>query len=175
MATSMSNISLVPFLLITLIDFTVWFLIKSQIINFVCSLQPTPFEHDLHMFALTWADRANTVQFSIEGKTFLLSFCDSAMFWCFKCMVHCHDQVDCHRHHVPELNAKLLLDAFLDFKIPVEVPLGIRTQYTLNHSHQHVKAVVTMRILRRGPTLLSVSQVLWMTVQAPQASVLWDQ
>ncbi|KAI5983547.1 hypothetical protein EDD15DRAFT_2376344 [Pisolithus albus] len=104
-----------------------WFLIKVLIINFVCSLQPTLVEHDLHMFALTWADQANTVQFSIEGKTFLLFFCNSAMFWCFKYMVHCHDQVDRHQHHVPELNVKALLDAFLDFKIPMEVPLGIRS------------------------------------------------
>ncbi|KAI6162926.1 hypothetical protein EDD17DRAFT_1756958 [Pisolithus thermaeus] len=104
-----------------------WFLVKSLIINFVRSLQPTPVEHDLHMFALTWADRANAVQFSVETKTFLLFFCDSAMFWCFKYMVHCRDQVDRHRHHVPELNAKVLLDAFLDFKIPMEVPLGVRS------------------------------------------------
>ncbi|KAI6133971.1 hypothetical protein EV401DRAFT_2064448 [Pisolithus croceorrhizus] len=104
-----------------------WFLVKSPIINFMRSLQPTPVEHDLRMFALTWADRANAVQFSVETKTFLLFFCDSAMFWCFKYMVHCRDQVDRHRHHVPELNAKVLLDAFLDFKIPMEVPLGVRS------------------------------------------------
>ncbi|KAI6029309.1 hypothetical protein BKA83DRAFT_11401 [Pisolithus microcarpus] len=104
-----------------------WFLIKSPIINFVRSLQPTPVEHDLRMLVLTWADRAKTVQFSVEGKTFVIFFCDPAMFWCFKCMVHCRDQVDRHRHHVPELNAKVLLDAFLDFKIPAEVPLGIRS------------------------------------------------
>ncbi|KAI5981194.1 hypothetical protein EDC04DRAFT_2916818 [Pisolithus marmoratus] len=104
-----------------------WFLIKSPIINFVRSFQPTPVEHDRRTFALTWADWANAAQFSVDGRIFLLSFRDSAMFWCFKYMVHCHDQVDRHRHHVSELNAKALLDAFLDFKIPAEVPLGIRS------------------------------------------------
>ncbi|KAI5980982.1 hypothetical protein EDD15DRAFT_2204760 [Pisolithus albus] len=139
-----------------------WFLIKSPIINFVRSLQPTPVEHDLRMFALTWADRANAVQFSVEGKTFLLFFCDSAMFWCFKYMVHCRDQVDRHRHHVPELNAKALLDAFLDFKIPMEVPLGIRmpksansmqtppVRYALDYNHRQVNTVVSTMMLREG-------------------------
>ncbi|KAI6013833.1 hypothetical protein EDC04DRAFT_2609206 [Pisolithus marmoratus] len=69
---------------------------------------------------------ANAVQFSAEGRIFLLAFHDSAMFWCFKYMVHCRDYVDRNRHHTPELNAKILLDAFLDFKIPAEVPLGVR-------------------------------------------------
>lgn len=104
-----------------------WFLIKSPIINFVRSFQPTPVEHDRRTFALTWADWANAAQFSVDGRIFLLSFRDSAMFWCFKYMVHCRDQVDRHWHHVSELNAKALLDAFLDFKIPAEVPLGIRS------------------------------------------------
>ncbi|KAI5992679.1 hypothetical protein EDD15DRAFT_2367952 [Pisolithus albus] len=104
-----------------------WFLIKSSVINFVWSLQPTPVEQDRRTFALTWADWANAAQFSIEGRIFLLSFRDSAMFWCFKYMVHCRDQVDRHRHHIPELNAKALLDAFLDFKIPAEVPLGVKS------------------------------------------------
>ncbi|KAI5980962.1 hypothetical protein EDD15DRAFT_2380647 [Pisolithus albus] len=81
-----------------------WFLIKSSVINF-----------------------ANAAQFSVKGRIFLLSFHDSAMFWCFKYMVHCRDQVDRHRHHIPELNAKVLLDAFLDFKIPAEVPLGVKS------------------------------------------------
>ncbi|KAI5986001.1 hypothetical protein EDC04DRAFT_2913545 [Pisolithus marmoratus] len=103
-----------------------WFLIKSPIINFVQSLQPTLVEHNQHMFALTWANRVNAVQFSTEGRIFLLAFHDSAMFWCFKYMVHCHDYVDHNQHHTPELNAKILLDAFLDFKIPAEVPLGVR-------------------------------------------------
>ncbi|KAI6017893.1 hypothetical protein EDC04DRAFT_2902429 [Pisolithus marmoratus] len=104
-----------------------WFLIKSPIINFMRSFQPTPVEHDRRTFALTWADWANAAQFSVDSRIFLLSFRDSAMFWCFKYMVHCRDQVDRHRHHVSELNAKALLDAFLDFKIPAEVPLGIRS------------------------------------------------
>ncbi|KAI5989515.1 hypothetical protein EDD15DRAFT_2370554 [Pisolithus albus] len=104
-----------------------WFLIKSSVINFVRSLQPTPVEQDRRTFALTWADWANAAQFSVEGRIFLLSFRDSAMFWCFKYMVHCRDQVDRHRHHIPELNAKALLDAFLDFKIPAEVPLGVKS------------------------------------------------
>ncbi|KAI6003347.1 hypothetical protein EDC04DRAFT_2908314 [Pisolithus marmoratus] len=73
----------------------------------------------------TWK-KANAVQFSAEGRIFLLAFHDSAMFWCFKYMVHCHDYVDRNRHHTPELNAKILLDAFLDFKIPAEVLLGVR-------------------------------------------------
>ncbi|KAI6030146.1 hypothetical protein EDC04DRAFT_2898666 [Pisolithus marmoratus] len=68
---------------------------------------PTPVEHDRHTFALTWADWANAAQFSVDSRIFLLSFRDSAMFWCFKYMA--------------------LLDAFLDFKIPAEVPLGIRS------------------------------------------------
>ncbi|KAI6043398.1 hypothetical protein EDC04DRAFT_2600260 [Pisolithus marmoratus] len=103
-----------------------WFLIKSPIINFMWSLQPTPVKHNQCMFALTWANWVNAMQFSTEGRIFLLAFHDSAMFWCFKYMVHCHDYVDHNWHHTPELNAKILLDAFLNFKIPAEVPLGVR-------------------------------------------------
>ncbi|KIN97374.1 hypothetical protein M404DRAFT_10779 [Pisolithus tinctorius Marx 270] len=49
-----------------------WFLMKSLIINFTQSLQPT---------------QANAAQFSVDSKVFLLSFHDVAMFWCFKYMV----------------------------------------------------------------------------------------
>ena len=49
------------------------------------------------------------------------------MFWCFKYMVCCRDQVDRHQNRVPELNPKVLLDAFLEFKIPAQVPLGVRS------------------------------------------------
>ncbi|KIO12207.1 hypothetical protein M404DRAFT_7027 [Pisolithus tinctorius Marx 270] len=104
-----------------------WFLVKSPIINFARSLQPTRVEYDRRTFALTWVDRANAAQFSVDGKVFLLSFHDPAMFWCFKYMVYCRDQVDCHQHCVSEPNAKVLLDAFLDFKIPAQVPLGVRS------------------------------------------------
>ena len=47
------------------------------------------------------------------------------MFWCFKYMVSCHDQVDRRQNQAPELDPKVLLDVFLKFKILVQVPLGV--------------------------------------------------
>ncbi|KAI6143607.1 hypothetical protein BKA82DRAFT_9219, partial [Pisolithus tinctorius] len=66
--------------------------------------------------------------------------CDSAMFWCFKYMVYCHDQVDRCQNHVPELNTKVLLDAFLRFKIPAQVPMGVRSGISCGLKY-HDKAV----------------------------------
>ena len=48
------------------------------------------------------------------------------MFWCFKYMVYCRDQVDQRENCTPELTPKMLLDAFLEFKIPAQVPLSVR-------------------------------------------------
>ena len=48
------------------------------------------------------------------------------MFWCFKYMVYCRDQVDQRQNRTPKLNPKVLLDAFLKFKIPAQVPLGVK-------------------------------------------------
>lgn len=49
------------------------------------------------------------------------------MFWCFKYMVYCRDQVYRCQNRTPELNPKVLLDAFLEFKIPAQIPLGVRS------------------------------------------------
>lgn len=98
-----------------------WFLVKSPIIDFARSLQPTQTER---AFALTWNDQENTVRFSVGERTFVLSFADSAIFWCFKYMVYCRDQVD--TTCVYPFGAEMLLDAFIKFRIPAQIPLGIK-------------------------------------------------
>ncbi|KIK15239.1 hypothetical protein PISMIDRAFT_25286 [Pisolithus microcarpus 441] len=97
-----------------------WFLLKLPIINFAHSLQPA---HTEHAFPLTWDDQANAVQFFVSNKTFMLSFADSASFWCFKYMVFCCDQVDTTCVH--PFNSKMLLDAVIKFRILAQIPLGI--------------------------------------------------
>lgn len=42
-------------------------------------------------------------------------------------MVYCRDQVDRRHNRTPELTPKVLLDAFLEFKIPAQIPLGVRS------------------------------------------------
>ncbi|KAI6004197.1 hypothetical protein EDD15DRAFT_2360500 [Pisolithus albus] len=74
-----------------------WFLVKSPIINFSRSLQLAPTERT---FPLTWNDQENAY------------------------MVYCCDQVDTDCHH--HLNAEMLLDAFIKFRIPAQIPLGMR-------------------------------------------------
>ncbi|KAI6002073.1 hypothetical protein EDD15DRAFT_2361418 [Pisolithus albus] len=98
-----------------------WFLVKSPIVNFARSLQPTQTEC---AFALTWNDQGNTVRFSVGERTFMLSFADLATFWCFKYMVYRRDQVDTTCVH--PFGAEMLLDAFIKFRIPAQIPLGIR-------------------------------------------------
>ncbi|KAI6001908.1 hypothetical protein EDD15DRAFT_2361270 [Pisolithus albus] len=98
-----------------------WFLVKSPIINFSRSLQLAPTERT---FPLTWNDQENAVRFCVGNRTFVLSFADAAIFWCFKYMVYCRDQVDTDCHH--HLNAEMLLDAFIKFRILAQIPLGMR-------------------------------------------------
>ncbi|KAI5985944.1 hypothetical protein EDD15DRAFT_2373593 [Pisolithus albus] len=90
-----------------------WFLVKSPIINFSRSLQLAPTERT---FPLTWNNQVFIM--------FALSFADTAIFWCFKYMVYCRDQVDTDCHH--HLNAEMLLDAFIKFRILAQIPLGMR-------------------------------------------------
>ncbi|KAI6010259.1 hypothetical protein PISMIDRAFT_25651 [Pisolithus microcarpus 441] len=71
-----------------------WFLVKSPIIDFARSLQPTQTER---AFALTWNDQY---------------------------MVYCRDQVD--TTCVYPFGAEMLLDAFIKFRIPAQIPLGIK-------------------------------------------------
>ncbi|KIK20953.1 hypothetical protein PISMIDRAFT_24074 [Pisolithus microcarpus 441] len=46
--------------------------------------------------------------------------------WNDQYMVYCHDQVDMDCHH--HVNAEMLLDAFIKFRIPAQIPLGIRKE-----------------------------------------------
>ncbi|KIK31328.1 hypothetical protein PISMIDRAFT_20659 [Pisolithus microcarpus 441] len=96
-----------------------WFLVKSPLVNFARSLQPTQTER---AFPLTWDDQGNAVRFSVGNRTFMLSFANSGIFWCFKYMVYCRDQVD--SNCVRPFSAEMLLDAFIKFKIPAQIPLG---------------------------------------------------
>ncbi|KAI6166721.1 hypothetical protein EDD17DRAFT_1752901 [Pisolithus thermaeus] len=120
-----------------------WFLVKSPTVNFSRSLQPATTEHT---FPLTWDDQGNTIRFSVGNRTFLLSFADPAIFWCFKYMVYCRDQVDMNCVH--QLNAEMLLDAFIKFRIPAQIPLGIRrgvgehVQRGSLEGHEYVNTIV---------------------------------
>ncbi|KAI5983197.1 hypothetical protein EDD15DRAFT_2376754 [Pisolithus albus] len=96
-----------------------WFLVKSSIINFARSLQPTQTER---AFPLTWDDQENVARFSVGNRTFMLSFANSSIFWCFKYMAYCRDQID--TNCIRPFNAEMLLDAFVKFKIPAQIPLG---------------------------------------------------
>lgn len=117
-----------------------WFLIKSPFVNLGRSLCPNQVERAQGALPLGWDDNSNTVTFSVEYQTFRISFANSAMFWCFKYTVNCHKyRVRPCKYAFDEAT---LLDAFLQCRVPGQVPAGMPcpspTTEVMNHTENLV-------------------------------------
>ncbi|KAF8836704.1 hypothetical protein BDN67DRAFT_1014465 [Paxillus ammoniavirescens] len=92
--------------------------------NFTRSLDPTPLEYKRQMFAIAWHDPDTTARFCIGMNMYQLTFRDPSTFWCFKHTMHRCDQTDWD--FAQYLEVRILMDAFLEFNLPEEVPLGVQ-------------------------------------------------
>ncbi|KAN0074675.1 hypothetical protein V8E55_011724, partial [Tylopilus felleus] len=100
-----------------------WFLVKSELINFVRNLEPTSTECEVDSYSLTFCDPANVIRFCVDKTVYELTFNSPSPYWCFKYFASSHDQYDWHRGF--GLNEQSLMQAFSTFTIPGELPSGM--------------------------------------------------